>query len=118
VGFGEAVSDLIHCPDPAAPLEELQDFALSYNAYRRIADSPERLLQVVRPVIRALDAGKSIPTWVGMDLLRAAMFYVQRRARATEYDGPSPVAERHYQFLVRRISELAGSEPLPLDHLE
>ncbi|NIZ90787.1 hypothetical protein [Kineococcus rubinsiae] len=97
-------------------MEELQEFALSYNAYRRIADSPERLLQVVRPVVRALDASKSIPTWVGMDLLRAAMFYVQRRARATEYDDPSPTAERYYRLLARRISELAGSEPLPRDH--
>lgn len=110
------MSDLIRSPGPAASLQELQEFALSYNAYRRIADSPERLLQVVRPVIRALDASKSIPAWVGMDLLRAAMFFVQRRARATEYGSPSPEVERHYQLLARRISELAGSEPIPRDH--
>jgi len=108
------MTGFIRCPSEHASLAELDSFGISYDGYRRFADSPERLLQVVRPVIRALDSGKPIPAWAGLDLLRASLFYVHRRGR---FSGPSPQLERDFRLLVKRIGDLAGHGALPRDDL-
>ncbi|MEZ0491768.1 hypothetical protein AB2L28_05900 [Kineococcus sp. TBRC 1896] len=106
------MEEWIRCPSENASLQELDSFGVSFNAYERIADSPERLLQVVRPVVRALDADKPIPSWAQVDLLRAALFYVHRRGH---WQGPSPQLERHFRRLVERIGELTRGQPLRRD---
>jgi hypothetical protein len=93
-------------------LTDLDDFGISYNGYRRVADSPARLLQIVRPVIRAVDDRKPIPPWAGLDLLRAALFYVHRRGH---FDEPSPELERQFRLLIARIREMVGDRELPRD---
>lgn len=105
------MADFIRCPSPRASLPELDEFGISYNAYVRVA-APERLLQVVRPVIRAIDQGKGVPEWAGIDLVRAALFFVHRRGH---FSGPSPELEASFRLLVARISELAAGEPLVRD---
>ncbi len=108
------MSSFVRCPPPGASVAELEEFALSYNAYRRLAGSPKRLLQVVRPVVRALDAGKPVPAWAELDLLRASLFYVHRRGH---FAGPSPELGRAFRVLAGRIGDLAGGSLLPRDEL-
>jgi hypothetical protein len=106
------VEEWIRCPPENASLQELDFFGVSFNAYERIADSPERLLQVVRPVVRALEADKPLPEWAQVDLLRAALFYVHRQGH---WQGPSPQLEVHFRRLVGRIGELTRGQLLRKD---
>src|SRR4051794_3544409 len=45
----------VRCPVDEIPINELLSFALTYNAYWRLADSPDSLQEVVKPVLSALD---------------------------------------------------------------
>lgn len=58
----------------------LEEFALSYNGYERLGDDPETLEQIVRPLLRTLDRNQAPPPWAGIDLVRGALFYLQREA--------------------------------------
>ncbi len=102
------------CPSPDAELAVIQRFALSYDGYGRIARDPATLHRVVRPVVTAVKAGKAVPLWVALDLLRAALFYLQREGRATEY--AEPVNEVPMRVLVREIALHIGVLRLPDDH--
>ena len=48
--------------------QALIDWAHSYNGYERIADSPERLTAVIRPMADEYDRTGVIPEWAGVDL--------------------------------------------------
>jgi hypothetical protein len=50
------------------------------------------MLQVLRPVIRQVEKGGTVPRWAGLDVLRGALFCLQRQAHfsgaAITWDGP------------------------------
>jgi hypothetical protein len=97
-----SMDDWIPCPDPdTAPIPELLAFALTYNAYGRIADDLTRLERVVRPVIKGIETRQAAPPWVGLDLLRAALFFVQRRGHNDFV--MSPDQERHMRLLASAV---------------
>jgi hypothetical protein len=101
------------CPASRASYGEISEFALTYDGYQRLGENPTRLLQVVRPVIRAVRQEKAVPRWCGIDLLRGALFYLQREAHFTEY--VSVVNDVEMRSVVDRIREVAGDRPLAND---
>lgn len=67
-----------------ATVSEL-DWALTYDAYERIADDPNALLQVLTPALSEYETTGRVPSWAGVDLLRAWAFYRQREAHHTGF---------------------------------
>lgn len=57
------------------------EWAHTYNAYERIAATPEALWAQLEPLKRAYDRDGRVPGWVGVDLLRGWAFYVVRAHR-------------------------------------
>ncbi len=55
-----------------------------------------------------------MPLWAGLDVLRGALFYLQREAHFTEYT--SPVNEREMRAVTREIALHVAGHPLPDDH--
>lgn len=74
---------------------ELQ-WAVTYDGYERMADSPESLYEVLRLAIAEYAATKRIPKWCGVDFLRAWAFY---RQREHHHVGHGPIAEDFYDVL-------------------
>jgi hypothetical protein len=74
------VSAYIDCPAADADLEGVLLFALSYNGYQRLAEDVEQLAGVVAPVLEHLEAHGAPPPWAGYDLLRGALFFLQRQS--------------------------------------
>lgn len=104
---------LIGCPDPDGPLEQIGRFALSYDGYGRMGRDGVRLLQVIRPVIRAVQKDGTVPGWAGLDVLRGALFFLQRQAHHTEIS--HPVNEPEMRAVTRQIVLHADGQPLTDD---
>lgn len=79
--FGdESLARGVVCPQPGAPLSEMLEFALTYDGYGRIASSPEHLGNLLEPFFAEWHRDGLPPDWAGIDLLRAALFWLQRGA--------------------------------------
>ena len=102
-------------PADSCDLTELLDFALSYEGCMRLGDSPSRLEPVVAPVLRSLEDSGKPPEWAGIDLLRGALFYVQRM---THHWGDVPAREeRQMRTLLAAIRTHARGADLVNDDL-
>jgi len=73
----------------------LVEWAHTYNGYQRLADSPEHLWEVVRPLDETFERSGEIPEWAGVDLLRGWVFYV---VRAHRHGGHGSLREEHPEF--------------------
>lgn len=62
------------------------DWALTYDGYERIAADPLALYRVLAPAIEEFERTGRVPTWAGVDLLRAWAFYRQREAHHSGLD--------------------------------
>ena len=105
----------MRCPSDRCDLAELLEFALTYNGYMRLANDPNTLERVVRPVLKALEAEKVPPDWAGIDLLRGTLFFMQRR---THHWGDVPAdEERRMRVLLSHIASISCGAELSEDHL-
>jgi uracil-DNA glycosylase len=102
-------------PEPNADLEQILRFALTYNGYRRLARDPNLLHGVIRPVLDAVDSGRGVPEWAGLDLLRGTLFHLQRSTHHVGY--VSPDEERQMRALAAAIGRLARNSPLVADEV-
>ncbi len=59
---------------PVAHLE----WALTYDAYRRLASTPDKLERLLRSARKSFRAHGAVPDWCGVDLLRGWAFYLVR----------------------------------------
>lgn len=109
-----SVGRLRQCPDPDGPMQPIAEFALSYDGYGRTAAEAERILQLLRPVLRQVKKDGTVPPWAGLDVMRGALFYLQREAHFTEVF--APVNEREMRALAREIALHVAGRPLPDDH--
>lgn len=105
---------LRRCPDPDGPMQPIAQFALSYDGYGRIAAEAERILHLLRPVLEQVKRDGTVPPWAGLDVMRGALFYLQREAHFTEVS--EPVNEREMRSLAREIALHVAGRPLPHDH--
>ena len=94
-------------------LPDLLEFALTYDGYERLADA-EHIHQVVRPVLRAIEKNGNPPEWAGLELLRGALFVLQRNMHWT--DDPSGQLEQHMRILLRAIRQAAPDGKLMVDY--
>ena len=104
----------VRIPDPDGPPDAIANFALSYDGYGRLGHDAQRVLQIVRPVVRQVQKDGTVPSWAGLDVLRGALFYLQREAHWTEYQ--SPINEREMRAVTRQIALHVDGQPLPNDH--
>jgi len=104
----------VSCPDPDGPMDAITQFALSYDGYGRLGRDAQRVLQLVRPVVSQVKKDGSVPLWAGLDVLRGALFYLQREAHWTEYT--EPVNEREMRAVTRQVVLHVGRQPLPDDY--
>lgn len=101
-------------PDPEGPLFDLLVFALTYDAYARLAHPPENLARLVSPVTKALAKTGEPPPWAGVDLLRGTLFWIQRK---THHWGDVPAEEENQmRTLVRAIAKHSGGRVLVEDY--
>ena len=105
-------SDVV-CPPTDADLDVILEFALTYDAYRRLADSPQALAPVISPIVNALEAGDGVPAWAGLDLLRGSLFYLQRRTH--RWGDVPPDQEHHMRTLLTGIQTRSEGGPLHSD---
>lgn len=113
VCFTRAMEEYTRCPEPTAELEEILRFALTYDGYRRLAHDPNLLHGIVSPVLDDLSSSRGVQEWAGLDLLRGALFYIQRSAHHVGY--VSPDDERQMRALAVAIGRLARDAPLVAD---
>lgn len=59
------------------------EWAHEYNAYARLARSPENLASLLQPAWLEYSRTKRIPDWCGVDPLRGWAFYLTRADRHT-----------------------------------
>jgi len=94
----------IRIPQRDAPVEDLLDFAGTYNAYEFFATEPDRLQHLLGDLYEEIARSLVVPEWVRLDLARAVLFYAYRLDYFSGGVGPSePMAE-----LVDRIRVLSG----------
>jgi hypothetical protein len=108
-----SMPDTVSCPHADAPLQDLLEFALSYDGYQRLAADAEALSRVVEPVLRELETGDTLPDWVGLDLLRGTLFFIQRQTH--HWGDVPPEQERHMRRLVAAIGQHPLARELPTD---
>lgn len=58
---------------------QLLEWALEYDAYKRLAYGPDRLADVVRPLSDSIKQNGKAPEWAGVDLLRGLAFCLNRQ---------------------------------------
>lgn len=101
------------CIASDAPLDEVLRFAVTYNGYARLARDVGRLHDVVEPVLESLRERGAVPEWAGLDLLRGALFFLQRQ---THHWGDVPPEEEAYmRTLVAAIAVVAADQSLDAD---
>lgn len=59
-------------------LHKQLEWALQYDGYRRLANSPEKLERLLRPARNSYRSRGSVPDWCGVDLMRGWAFYLAR----------------------------------------
>ena len=104
---------LAQIPSPEADWPEILQFALTYNAYRRVARGVPELKAVVQPVLDELKRSGTVPGWAGVDMLRATLFFCQRAVHMNDDYGPKSKAR--FLTLIGAIRETAGYYPLVAD---
>jgi hypothetical protein len=108
------MSGTVSCPRADAPLQDLLDFALSYDGYQRLGADPAVLRRIVEPLLQELETGETVPEWAGLDLLRGTLFFVQRQTH--HWGDVPPEQERHMRLLVAAIDRQAIGRELPSDN--
>lgn len=83
------------------------------TGYVRLANT-DHIHQVVYPVLDAIETNGNPPEWAGLDLLRGAMFVLQRNMHWT--DDPSGQLEQHMRVLLRAIRQAAPEGQLMVDY--
>ena len=63
---------------PAPLVQELLDFAATYDGYGYFAAEPEQLQRLVGGVYDEIVNSLAVPDWVRIDLARATLFYAYR----------------------------------------
>lgn len=76
----------------------LIDWALRYNAYKRLGAGPSELVAVLRPLTDEIEASGTIPKWAGVDLLRGLAFWLVRMA--AHHEAPEYALEDETFWLV------------------
>jgi hypothetical protein len=99
------MSGTVSCPPADAPLQDLLDFALSYDGYQRLGADPAALRRVVEPILQGLETRETLPDWAGLDLLRGTLFFIQRQTH--HWGDVPPEQERHMRCLVAAIGRHA-----------
>jgi hypothetical protein len=97
-------------PAPDARIEQILSFAAAYNAYERWVQTPERLEALLAPISREWEATGRIPSDLGVDALRALLFY---EYRADYFAGGSDEGEARMRQVVealRRLENAAAPE--------
>ena len=79
----EAVREMFRMtpPAPSADFSEVNEYALSYNAYERWFDDLGTLNTMLEPLQAAFESDGRIPAGTGTDALRAWLFGLMRSAR-------------------------------------
>lgn len=109
IGGPAARPELVAVPNPQdGTWADFFEFAHTYAASQRLTPSPEQLRQIAyEPVMVAFHARSGVT--VGIDLLRAALFYMARADRfAGEVDFGSPEEEHQYRWVVAQIHNRSG----------
>ena len=86
------------------PVEEVLQFAASYNAYEVFAQEPAELERIAYPIYDDIARDGRMPEWVRVDLAPAVLFYAYRSDYFSGGYGPyEPMRTR-----VDRIRQLSG----------
>jgi hypothetical protein len=107
------MSGTVSCPRADAPLQDLLDFALTYDGYHRLGTDPAALRRIVEPLLQELQTRETVPDWAGLDLLRGTLFFVQRQTH--HWGDVPPEQEGHMRLLVAAIDRRALGRELPSD---
>lgn len=83
-----AVGPTPSVPGPEASVEEMLEFAATYDAYERLAAEPESLDRLLWPIYSEIEQTSEVPVWVRIDLARALLFYAYRRDHFAGGYGP------------------------------
>jgi len=82
VGFvrsGSGVGDNpVRVPGAGGSIDELLEFAGTYNAYELFAQTPNDLERITKPIYDDIARSGQVPEWIGIDLARAVLFYAYR----------------------------------------
>jgi hypothetical protein len=91
-------------PDAGASVQQLLDFAATYDAYEHFAAEPAQLQRLVGGVYDEIVTSLAVPDWVRVDLARAVLFYAYRADYFAGGYGPyEPMA-----VVVEHIRRLSG----------
>jgi hypothetical protein len=96
----------LRLPAPDARFDELVRFASKYNAYERWVQTPERLEALLAPISREWEATGRIPSDLGVDALRALLFY---EYRADYFAGGSDAGETRMRQVVEALRRLENA---------
>lgn len=71
-------ADFVDVPEPSVPVEEILQFAASYNGYDLFAQDPGELERIAFPIYDHIRRHGVVPEWLRVDLARAVLFYAYR----------------------------------------
>jgi len=71
----------MHASGTHSLVERQIGWASEYNAYERLARSPEELFRLIEPARAEWTDSGHVPSWCGVDLLRGWAFYLVRADR-------------------------------------
>jgi hypothetical protein len=91
-------------PSANSSIDEVLQFASTYNAYELISSEPNELEALVGPIYDEVLRTGSVPKWVQVDLARAVLFYAYRADHFA--GGYGPYEPMH--ALVTRIRQLSN----------
>ena len=70
-------------PPSDCSFEDIIKFAATYDGYSQIAQEPENLVALYEPIRTEWRRSGSLPSWMGVDLLRGLLFFMYREDRWT-----------------------------------
>lgn len=101
---GSGKDGLVEVPEVGASVEELLEFAATYDGYEYFAADPQHLGRLVGGIYDEIVKSSAVPDWVRVDLARATLFYAYRADHFGGGYGPyEPTA-----MLVEHIRRLSG----------
>lgn len=95
----------IPVPNDDADIRDVLRFASTYNTYRRWTKDSNQLSELLRPVLDGWNRDGGIPSWAGVDVLRALLFY---EFRSDYYQGGSETGQRRMRTVVAAIRQRSG----------
>lgn len=99
-----ANADHVPVPTPDASVEDVLEFAGTYNAYEHLANDAGQLERLLGGLYAEISGSSTVPGWVRLDLARALLFYAYRVDYFAGGGGPyEPMFA-----LVDRIRALSG----------